>query len=108
MTFESTILVLDTHRAFMESTEFQGAEIDVPETIVDFFEADILSDADSGDINPMMVPANAAVGADITNLEAIRILERWNLFGHGAWRRLIDGVRSLLVESFMRANVVKF
>ncbi len=84
MSFESTILVLDAHRAFMESAELQGAEIDVPDTVVDFFQADVLSGADGGDIDPTRVPANAAVGADIADLEAIRILERRNFFRHEA------------------------
>ena len=84
MTFKSTILVLDAQRSFMKSTEFQRTEVDIPDTVVDFFQADVLSDADGGDIDPMVVPANATVGTDIADLEAVRILERWNLFGHGA------------------------
>ena len=65
MTVESTILVLDSHVSFMESAEFERAEEDVPDAVVDFFEADILSGADDGDVDPMGVPTNAAVGADV-------------------------------------------
>jgi hypothetical protein len=62
MTVKSTVLVLDLHRAFMESAEFEWAEEDVPDAIIDFLEADVFSDANSGDIDPTGVPAAAADG----------------------------------------------
>ena len=93
--------------SFMESADFQGAEEDVPDAVVDFFEADIFSGADDGDVDPMGVPANAAVGADVANLEAVGVFERWKLLGHGARGGLIDGRRSFLIEGFVRADVVK-
>jgi len=32
--------------AFEQPTEFERAEVDIPDAIIDFFEADICSDAD--------------------------------------------------------------
>ncbi len=91
----------------MESAEFEWAEEDVPDTVVDFFEADIFPGADDGDVDPMGVPSNAAVGADVANLEAVRVFERRKLLGHGARGGLIDGRWSFLIEGFVRADVVK-
>ena len=43
---ESTIGIFDAHVAFEEPAEFEGAEGDIPNAIVNFFEADLCSDAD--------------------------------------------------------------
>lgn len=56
---------------------FMGrAEVDVPDTIVDFFQADILPGADDGGIGPVPVPVDAAIGTDVPDLKAIGIVER--------------------------------
>ena len=57
--------------AFMER-----AEVDVPDAIADFFQADILPGADDGDIGPVPVPADTAIGTDVPDLKAIGIVER--------------------------------
>lgn len=93
--------------SFVKSAELEGAEEEVPDAVVDFFKADVLSGADDGDIDPKGVPADAAVGADVADLEAVGVVERWDLFGHGAWGGLIDGGGSLLIEGFVRTDLVK-
>ena len=45
---------------FMELAEFERAEVDAPDAIVDFFQAYILPGADGGNIDPARVPADAA------------------------------------------------
>ena len=50
--------------AFVEAAECERAEVDVPDTIVDFLQANILPGADDGDIDPVRMPADAAIGAD--------------------------------------------
>src|SRR5574337_29732 len=94
--------------SFMEPAEFKRGEIDVPDAIVDFFQAHILSGADSGDIDPVRVPADAAIRTDIPDLEAIGIVEWWKLRRHGTGRRCIDGSRRLLIEGLVRTLVVVF
>ena len=54
MAFESTILVLDAHVSFVKSAELERAEEEVPDAVVDFFEADVLTGADDGDVDPMV------------------------------------------------------
>jgi hypothetical protein len=69
--------------------ECEGAEGDIPDAIIDFFEADIGSDADVGDVDPVMVPPNAAIGPDVAPLEAVRICQRRELSGPLTRRDLI-------------------
>ncbi len=61
--------------SFDEATELEQSEVDVPDTVIDLFEADILTDAGGGDIDPLAIPSNAAVGADVADFEAVRIFE---------------------------------
>lgn len=107
MAVESTMLVLDSHESFVKSAEFERAEEDVPDAVIDFFEADVLTGADAGDVDPMAIPADAAIGADVASLEAVGVLERWKFLGQGTGGWLIDGGRSFLVESFVRTDLVK-
>jgi hypothetical protein len=46
MSCEFTIVIFDAHMAFEQPTEFEWGEVDIPDAIIDFFEADIGSDAD--------------------------------------------------------------
>ena len=75
--------------AFEPPTECEGAEVDIPDAIIDFFEADIGSDADVGDVDPLMVPTDASVGTDVAHLEAVRIFQRREFSGHLTRRDLI-------------------
>ena len=75
MSFQSTIMILDSHVAFVKAAEFKGAEVDIPDAVIYFFEADILAGADDGDIDPIAPPANAAIGADVSDFEAVGVFE---------------------------------
>jgi hypothetical protein len=43
--FQSTRGIFDAHMTFEEPTEFEGSEVDIPDPVVNFLEADICSDA---------------------------------------------------------------
>ena len=73
---ESPELVFNFHVPFVEAAEFEGSEVDVPDSVVDLLEADILANAHDAHVHPGSVPADTAVGTDVTHLEAIRVLER--------------------------------
>jgi hypothetical protein len=45
VSFQSTVDIFDAHVSFEESAEFEGAEGDIPDAIVDFLEADIFPNA---------------------------------------------------------------
>jgi len=67
---------------FMEPAELKGAEVDVPETIIDLFKPDILPSTDTGDIDPVGIPAYAAVGGDLADLETVRVFQWRQFCGH--------------------------
>jgi len=49
--------------ALKEPPELEGAEVDVPDPIVDLFEADILPDADGRDVDPAAEPTTSSLSA---------------------------------------------
>jgi hypothetical protein len=100
--FESTIGILDAHMAFEQSPACEGADVDIPDAIVNFLEADLGSSAGGRNVNPLMVPTDAPIGADRAHLEAIGILERWQLIGHLPRGRFIAGGRSAHIERLVR------
>jgi hypothetical protein len=65
------------------TNELECAEVDVPDPVVDLLEADVFPDADSRDVHPAAVPADAAIGAEVAVLETIGILERGGRSGMG-------------------------
>jgi hypothetical protein len=68
VTLKATIGIFDPHVAFEQSADFERAEINGPDPIVNLFQTDMLADAGYRDVDPVSVPANATVGADWTKL----------------------------------------
>jgi hypothetical protein len=81
---KSPELIFNFHVALIEATDLERSEVDVPDAIVDLLEPDILPSANDADINPRSVPTNAAIGADVAYLEAIRILKGSKPVRHGS------------------------
>jgi len=48
----------------MKEPEFERSEVDVPEVVVDFLQSDILLAQNVTDVDPVGVPADAAVETD--------------------------------------------
>lgn len=82
MSLQSTEFILDAHVFFVESPKFELAEIDIPDAIIDFFKSDVFSDTSDGNINPMVVPANTTITANVAHFETIRVLERRDFIRH--------------------------
>ena len=76
MTIELTVSIFDLHVSFVQATELEGAEVDIPQAVVDLFQADVFTDTDDGDVDPVAAPADAAIGTDVTDFEAIRVFKR--------------------------------
>lgn len=76
MSFQSTICVLDSHVFFQKSTEIERSEVDVPNTVVDFFKSDVFSGTDNRDVHPIGVPTNAPISAHVADFEAVWVFER--------------------------------
>ena len=68
---------------FAETTEFQWSKIHVPNSVVDFLEADILAGAGNADVDPGTVPADATVVANITSFKMSWVLKRRQLRAKG-------------------------
>ncbi len=99
--------ILDLHVAFTWAPELERAKVDGPDPLIDFLQAHVCVRRDRGDIDPVVIPPNAPVGADVADLEAIGILQGRERLGHRPWGGRIDRGGRLEIERFMRAFVVK-
>jgi hypothetical protein len=68
-TSQSPIRILDAHVPLEQPAEAQGPEGDVPDAVVDRLEADVLADADRGDVDPAVIPrsSSTAVPASVVS-----------------------------------------
>src|SRR5213083_1088177 len=106
-TVEPAVLILNSHLTLAQTAELEGAEVHVPEAVIDLLQAHVFADADRGDVDPPAVPPNATVGADVADFEAIGILERWQPVGHRSRRGRVAGRRRLLVERLVRPLLIE-
>src|SRR5262245_56214912 len=65
-----SFVIFNAQNPFVHSSEFQRAEVYIPDPIVDFFETDVLAGERVRDTDPVMVPADAAVATDQTDFDA--------------------------------------
>ena len=72
----ATERILDLEGAFMKAAEAERAEVDIPFPIIDLDEADVFAAERLTDVDPLLVPADAAVIADASDFIVARILER--------------------------------
>ena len=91
----------------MKPAEEDGPEVDGPYAWGDFLKADELSTEQVGDIDPVGVPPDAAVGRDLPCLEVGRILKGWDLLGEGSRAGLIEGCGRVLIERLVRPDVIE-
>lgn len=49
----------------VKASQLERSEVDIPDTVVDFLQADIFADTDDGDVDPVAFPANTAIGKNI-------------------------------------------
>jgi hypothetical protein len=60
---------------FTQPTAFEGPEGDVPHTLVNVFEPDVLAGTAAGDVNPLAMPPEAPVGTDVADFETVGVLK---------------------------------
>jgi len=68
--------VLDEEGALVESAQAERAEVDIPFAVVDLDEPDVFLAQGLADIDPLLVPADAAVATDAADLVVAGILQR--------------------------------
>ncbi len=57
-------VVLDPHVSLVQSADLLHAEVHVPQAVVDGLQAHVLAVERAGDVDPLLAPADPAVGAD--------------------------------------------
>ena len=62
-------VIFNPQDAFVHPSEFQRAEVYIPDSIVDLFETDVLAGERVRDTDPVTVPADPAVATDETDFE---------------------------------------
>src|SRR5437762_14175426 len=107
MTIESPVRVLNPHAPLVQAAQLERPEVHVPNPVVDFLQPDILADADDRHVHPATIPPDPPVGADVPDLEAVRVLERRKPVWHRPRRGRVTRGWRLLVERLVRALVIE-
>jgi len=103
MAFQSTKCILDPYVFFEQASELERAEIDVPDAIIDFLEADVFPGTGNGDVDPLGVPPNPPVRAHVSGLEPVGVFQWGQPVGHCPRGRCIDRRGGLQIQGFVRA-----
>src|SRR3970282_1910918 len=106
VTEEASSVIDDPAAAFVEAPEAAVVKVDVPEAVVDRFEADVLLQQSVADGHAMAMPADAAVAADAPHFEMAGILGREQPRRKRGGRWTIDGRRRPLPVRFMRTLLI--
>jgi hypothetical protein len=98
--------ILDQESALVESTQTERAEVDLPLAVIDLDESDELLAQGLADVDPLLVPADAAVAAHPADLVVAGILQRREAGGIGprGWR--VERGRGRVVERLVRPEGV--
>jgi hypothetical protein len=79
VSFQSTIGIFDAPMPFQQPTACEGPEVDVPHTIVNCLEPDVLAGTADGDVHPLAIPPHAPVGTDVADCDTVEVL-KWQQF----------------------------
>ena len=60
---QSTIGIFNAAVAPQETAQLEGSEVDIPNTVVDLFQAHVVAGTDGRDIDPVVFPTDTAVRA---------------------------------------------
>jgi len=101
-----TKLVHDAAGRQMEASQPDRPEVDLPQPIIHCLETHVLFRQQVAHVDPLMVPANAAVPAHPADLEVTRILERRKPARIGPRRRRVAARRSRIIQGFVRSDVI--
>jgi hypothetical protein len=58
-----------------QPTACEGPEGDVPPTLVNRLEPDVLAGTADGDVHPLVIPLYAPVGTDVADFETVGVLK---------------------------------
>jgi hypothetical protein len=89
----------------VESAEQYGSEIEGPEAVVNFFEAEVFLEQAVADVDPAFLPADAAVFADLSDLEVSGVLGWRETWRQGSRGGLVEIGGRPVLERFVRPVV---
>ncbi len=72
--FDPSIGVFDAAIRVEQAPEFDRAKVYVPDTVIDLLKPHVSPGADDSDLDPIMLPADAAVEAHVAHLEVAGIV----------------------------------
>ena len=102
----NTRSVPDDHVAFVDLPEQDGSEVDGPDPVVGFFQADVmLFERTSDEEQRVFEPEGADVG-DALHDEVPRVLERGQPLGIVAWGSAVAGAGGAGIEVLARPLVI--
>ena len=73
---QSTVFVLDGEEPLVEPAQHDGPEGDLPQPVVDLVEGDVLLGEHVAHVDPVVLPADAAVATDAPHRALRGVLER--------------------------------
>ena len=82
--------VFNTHLLFDQTAQLDRAKVNLPDAVVNLFQADVLAGAADTDVHPVAVPPDAAVVADVARLIVRWVLQCRQLLRVGSRTRLVD------------------
>ena len=91
----------------MESAEQHRAEVERPDTVVDFLESHVLVEQAVADVDPAILPADAAVLADLSDFEVSGVLGLRQAIGETARRGLVELCGRSALKRLVRPLVVE-
>lgn len=104
---DETASVFYSSQAVVEVAEKDVGKEDVPQSIVDFLEPNILALQNLRDIDPLIGPADASVGRDLPDLEVGRVVYARQTSGQRPGRRHIELSGASLSDRLMGSLVVE-
>lgn len=69
--------VLNSEEWFVKAPDDDGTQVNVPQTVGCLLERDVVFGEHVSDVHPVVVPADAAVVTDTSDLPVRGMLERW-------------------------------
>jgi len=97
---------VELESVFVESAEEHGSEVDGPDAVGGFLQADVFLEQGVADVDPATFPPDAAISADATDLEVAGVFGLGESVGVGSWGGSVELRRWDLSEVFVRAFVV--
>ena len=100
--------IFNTEVAFIQAPELDRTKIARPDSVVDLLQPDLLRGQSLRDVHPARFPAHPTVGADITDLEMVGVLQGRHLLWIRLVGRRVEGSWWFEINRLMWTQVIGF